>query len=875
MEESATPDESTEEKSQTEREDGESEEDEFSVLEREYKAVLLDLEKSEAPATVRQEYERMFAAVRRAHERELALQEQNGSLRARIDADAAKVATAIRLSEHDKSTIDQLKQELREMMARVDAAHEREQAAQDAIENLRHQLAQRDLRRASDEGLGADQARKECEALRGEVGRLEAQLQAVSAARDQLLERQRAVDHHLADLAQELETQSNELAKETRLKDKMEAELQELSEMLAGKTAALSALQFDLQESQHGVARLEAALKEQRAASEALGRDSEALQGQLQRLQADLQAQTAALATATRESADRAAELKAKEARMVQLEGVVRRAKQSYERQRKRVRELESKRLAALQRLTKQKEAADAQQRELQMAQRELLDRQAEAAHMARTIQLLTNNLTRAQSGAQQHTEMMQLQELAKRTLETELDRCTAEGAKLRKQLAATETERDKYVTQSLELKKEVDKAAGELKLKQSLAFDGLKKIAETETKLRQQQTLYDAARADRNSLSQSLLESQAETTELKRKLKIMSHQVEQMKEDISHKEGQLIKGELALQRAEKEREGLRGELNRLQQDVRACQQQIQEMQLEERKLQRAVQQGDEERQRQHKEIRQIMNERDILGTQLVRRNDELALVYKKDRILETTLSRGQAQYDQRLDDIRLLRLEIRRLRREKGLLVDSVTNSTDLRQEVFHLQRDLAREQTKCRALEEELQTPLNVHRWRKLEGSDPDRYELLQKVRLLQRRLLAQSDAAVEREARLRELERMQAERPAAEPQEGPSTAELLHRAQAQMRDKQRKIKGLLAELSMCEAQASEYKADLDRTTQELGDLKKKYCVLKRKEQNNRDRRRSQDDASPTATEAAGDGERQFVGGGFNLSATPAKPP
>lgn len=35
------------------------------------------------------------------------------------------------------------------------------------------------------------------------------------------------------------------------------------------------------------------------------------------------------------------------------------------------------------------------------------------------------------------------------------------------------------------------------------------------------------------------------------------------------------------------------------------------------------------------------MNERDTLGSQLVRRNDELALLYEKIRILQSTLHRG------------------------------------------------------------------------------------------------------------------------------------------------------------------------------------------------------------------------------------------
>lgn len=95
----------------------------------------------------------------------------------------------------------------------------------------------------------------------------------------------------------------------------------------------------------------------------------------------------------------------------------------------------------------------------------------------------------------------------------------------------------------------------------------------------------------------------------------------------------------------------------------------------------------------------------------------------------------GEAQYDQRLEDIRLLKIEIKRLRQEKSLLSKSVNNINDLRQEVFLMERDLTRERLKCRALEEELHKPINIHRWRKLEGSDPTALELLQKIQIQQK--------------------------------------------------------------------------------------------------------------------------------------------
>jgi len=86
---------------------------------------------------------------------------------------------------------------------------------------------------------------------------------------------------------------------------------------------------------------------------------------------------------------------------------------------------------------------------------------------------------------------------------------------------------------------------------------------------------------------------------------------------------------------------------------------------------------------------------------------------------LNRTLQCGEIQYNQRLEDIRLLKFEVKKLRTEKMLLTKNIFNVSDLRQEIFHLNRNLAKEKLKVTALEEEIQTPLNIHRWRKIEVS------------------------------------------------------------------------------------------------------------------------------------------------------------
>lgn len=60
------------------------------------------------------------------------------------------------------------------------------------------------------------------------------------------------------------------------------------------------------------------------------------------------------------------------------------------------------------------------------------------------------------------------------------------------------------------------------------------------------------------------------------------------------------------------------------------------------RKLRKILSEASTEQARQKKELEKVINERDILGTQLIRRNDELALQYEKIKIQQSTLSKGQ-----------------------------------------------------------------------------------------------------------------------------------------------------------------------------------------------------------------------------------------
>lgn len=72
------------------------------------------------------------------------------------------------------------------------------------------------------------------------------------------------------------------------------------------------------------------------------------------------------------------------------------------------------------------------------------------------------------------------------------------------------------------------------------------------------QQNLFEGVRAERNGLQKLLQESTSECGELKNKLKVSSHQSEQLKEDIAMKEQELIREETVLRKMTKEKDNLR-----------------------------------------------------------------------------------------------------------------------------------------------------------------------------------------------------------------------------------------------------------------------------------------------------------------------------
>lgn len=165
-----------------------------------------------------------------------------------------------------------------------------------------------------------------------------------------------------------------------------------------------------------------------------------------------------------------------------------------------------------------------------------------------------------------------------------------------------------------------------------------------------------------------------------------------------------------------------------------------------------------------------------------------------------------------------------------------------------------------------------MNVHRWRKLEGADPKRYELIQKIQTLQKRLIQKTESVVEKDLLLQEKEKLYVElKNLLARQPGPEVAEQLSKYQHTLKEKTRQMKAMAAELNMLQAQVNEYRYEIERTTRELQDTKRKFFESRRKEQ-----QQERKESAMTIIDPMTEQQRIFLatqpritGGGFNLQA------
>lgn len=128
----------------------------------------------------------------------------------------------------------------------------------------------------------------------------------------------------------------------------------------------------------------------------------------------------------------------------------------------------------------------------------------------------------------------------------------------------------------------------------------------------------------------------------MKRKFKIASHNISNLKDEIDRKNQALTNEHHTLGMIQREKQKLTRILQERDALIAKLDSELGVKHTEHEMQAKIIKNVSRDYEELKKLLSDKVNERDILGTQLIRRNDELALLYEKIKILQSTLSKGE-----------------------------------------------------------------------------------------------------------------------------------------------------------------------------------------------------------------------------------------
>ena len=368
----------------------------------------------------------------------------------------------------------------------------------------------------------------------------------------------------------------------------------------------------------------------------------------------------------------------------------------------------------------------------------------------------LINELTKVNTSFIQLENTIRSTNIQLNRIESEKKSLEKEISKLKSLISGFDKERNTYLERANEFSLKLNKQSDELHVAELNLSESLKKISKYDVKLIQMQRLYENVRSDRNLYSKNLLESQEEIKILRAKIESLKSDMQNLSCSCQKKEADLNLVSVEKIKLEKNFTQLRAQTDQRVKEISDLKQEISHFESTKTQLLKMIKDSENANYFLQKHQDKLIVERNVLGSQLVRRNDEICLLYEKTRLLDKILAKGQLCYNVLKQDLKKANLQLNELRKEVEIKDKSKMMVKELKKDLMLSEKDLLVEKRKRNAVEK-LQNELNIHRWRKLKGCDPSTYELVLKVSMLQKRLIHKSEEVSILHLRFQEKDQM----------------------------------------------------------------------------------------------------------------------
>ena len=393
------------------------------------------------------------------------------------------------------------------------------------------------------------------------------------------------------------------------------------------------------------------------------------------------------------------------------------------------------------------------------------------------------------------------------------------------------EREKNTYAKQASDANMEYTQAQEKLKNLNDALLELKAKNSSAETKLKNKKKIFDALKGDSIKFEKKYMEALREIKEIRdEKVKVegkynfLKLDLDAKTNDLNETEAKLEDFQEAVVKNEREKE----ELHKICGDLKDS---ILKYIENNTNLKKMTANSESDYQNQNKEYGIVVSEKDFLQHQLIQRNSELNSLYGKIKVLQQEYAKMNRQYQDKVIEYTEYKNSRDFLFEEFAKTENIIKNIFDLKVIKIKLEKEVLTTKNKVKSLEEETKKKLNIHRWTKLEYSDPEKYELITQINSLQRRLIAKTEEVSSKEDLIEEKEKLYLKlKKIIARQYGAEMEEPLLKYKDDIKRETDKLKFFRENIKNCKMEIKNYEIEIKRLNVELDSLKSSWFRMQR---------------------------------------------
>lgn len=745
----------TEEEQQPEKpkekiDDVQDEMEKFDEMERVFHSVVQNLVTDNSLDNFRQEYEKLHQALVISHEHNTMLVEKCKALNNEILANANKVSSVLTLSQNDQRTIAGLRHEFEKAWKLVEVSQEKENKCEEVIEGLKKEVS--NLSRLVEQGgqlaftqtASLQEVTDEIQQLKKEITTQTVQFESMKKEVEETQAKHIATKEELVNITKEFGelTESIEIEKTNNLSiskdtDSTHSEIKKVKEEYKALENKLSDIDGQISTKKESIFNLNSVLREDQREIKSANEDIRMNMQMVHTIQKVLEDKQKLNAKIKDQIDSFDLKFKNKDELKADLMKELTAANEENERNKTEYDELKTVQRQISEEKNNTRIKLNDYRQKIHILTAQHYSSMSKVAGVRRNIEKGRTDLHAVISKKNEEKEETRFVESQNDVILSEMLGMKEISHDQRKKIAKTKNEIDQYQLRTSDSRSNHIQVAEEIRMREEQIDERKVYLSGIYQQIKRQDGMLETMQNERDLSSRQLEIANSENEAMADENKALLQTIKSLKDDIREKDKLCLQTHMKAKKIDAGLSNLAKETETMRDKIKDLDTLCTEYR---NKIQRniyLISQGELNSKKQKQVVTDLSFSTYSLNTSLSKKTSEVEILRQKVETVKDLLTMGSLSYNQQAEKLKVLKDQLTAEVDKQKQLLSRVDHRRALQLEQIRIQKSLLHESGKCKALEEELEKPMNIHRWRFLEGTNPEVAQLLRMTHELRDRI------------------------------------------------------------------------------------------------------------------------------------------